>query len=277
MNQTFSVNRFGRLLRMYFIDNRGQLLANIGLLVGGLFVLTVFAYQGIPSGVDNQRYVLFFLLGWPCWYVFTLQQTAVLNQKERAINYLMQPASQLEKILLIWLVSGVCFVIVYVSAFGIFDAIGVSYVNNRDWSPKELNMIKMVGSSLEIQSIFSDKAKNMPSQMWVLTVLLHPFTMAFSLLIRRYTLPVVVVIAFGLIIFGYISNNSLLHTLIGSDVVNSVSPFMQGTATSPTNRYDYRSIDLPQPIGDQIRYVVGSLVVVLLYVMAYFRLKEREV
>ena len=32
MNQTFSLTRFGRLLRKYFTDNRGQLGANLALL-----------------------------------------------------------------------------------------------------------------------------------------------------------------------------------------------------------------------------------------------------
>ncbi len=278
MNQTFSLARFGRLTRKYFTDNRGQLLANIGLLVSGLFVLIVFAYQGSPGAVNDQRYILFFVLGWACWYVFTVQQTAVLNQKERAINYLMQPTSQVEKILLTWLISGIGFVIVYACVFALFDAIGVSYVNNRNWTPEQLDMMRRQGSLFELKSIFGEKSiDNIPRQLWVFTALLHSFTLAFSLLVRRYTLPLVVVIAFAVLIFSYFGNNYLLHTLSGSQTVGSSTPFSDASAISPTTHFEYRRIELPQPIGNQIRYAVGIIAVVLLYVTAYFRLKEREV
>ncbi len=278
MNQTFSLSRFGRLLRNYFTDNRGQLLANLALLVGGLFVSGALAYQGIPAAVSDQRRLLFFLLGWACWYVFTVQQTAAINQKERAINYFMQPASQVEKILLIWLISGVGFVLVYLSVFTLFDTVWVSYVNNRDWSPEQLDMIRHQGNLYELDPIFGDKRMvDTPKQLWVLTALLHPFTMAFSLLVRRYTLPLVVVIAFALLIFSYFGNNFLLHALAGSEKIGSPSPFMDASATSPIDQHQYRRISIAQPVGNQIRYAVGILAVVLLYITAYFRLKEREV
>ena len=279
MNQTFSISRFGRLLRKYFTDNKGQLLANIGLLVGGLFVLTVFAYQASPGSVKDTRFVLFFLLGWPCWYVFTVQQTAVLNQKERAINYLMQPASQIEKTLLIWLISGVGFVLIYTSVFALFDSIGVSYVNNRNWSPEQLDMMRRQGSLFKLTSFFSGISidDDIPKQLWMFTALLHAFTMAFSLLVRRYTLPLVVVITFALLIFGVLGNNYLLHVLTGSDSISSVTPFSNANAKSPVDQYQYRSIDLPQPLGDQLRYLVGATAIILLYITAYVRLKEREV
>ena len=278
MNQTFSVTRFGRLLRKYFTDNRGQLLANIGLLVGGLFVLVLFFYQGSPGSVTNARSALFFILGWPCWYVFTVQQITVLNQKERAMNYLLQPASQFEKIALIWLISGVGFVLVYASVFALFDSVGVWFVNHRDWSPEQIEMIKRQGSLFTLKPFFADvNGPNTPSLLWGFTALLHSFTLAFALFIKRYTLPVVVVIAFALIIFGYLGNNYLLHLLTGSDWISSVSPFMRASAQSPLNQYEYRAISLPQPLSDQLRYTVGIIAVVLLYITAYVRLKEREV
>jgi putative flippase GtrA len=278
MNQTFSISRFGRLLRKYFIDNKGQLLANTGLLVGGLFVLILFAYQASPASVRQTRTILFFVLGWACWYVFTVQQTAVLNQKERAINYLMQPASQVEKILLIWLISGLGFVLVYSAVFALFDSIGISYVNNRDWTPEQLAMMRRQGSLFKLTPFFSGiSLDDMPRQLWVFTGLLHAFALTFSLLVRRYTLPLVVVVAFGLLIFGVLGNNYLLHMLTGSNTISSVTPFAQANAESPVNQYQYRHVELPQPIGNQLRYLVGITAVILLYITAYIRLKEREV
>lgn len=278
MNQTFSIARFGRLLRKYFTDNRGPLLANAGLLIGGLFVASVLAYQGVPGSVTEMRTLLFFVLGWPCWYVFTVQQINVLNQKERAMNYLMQPASQFEKITLIWLISGVGFVLVFIPVFAVFDSMGVWFVNHRDWSPEQITLIKRQGGLFTLKPFFADAhLGNVPVQLWVFTALLHSFTMALALLVRRYTLPLVVVIAFALLIFSYLGNNVLLHSLTGSGWISSIGPFAQATAQSPFNQHDYRTVELPQPLSNQFRYAVGIVAVVLLYITAYVRLKEREV
>ncbi len=278
MNQTFSVARFGRLLRKYFTDNRGHLLANTGLLIGGLFVASVFAYQGWPGSVTETRTVLFFVLGWLSWYVFTVQQINVINQKERAMNYLMQPASQFEKIMLIWLVSGVGFVLVFGAVFTVIDSAGVWFVNHHDWSPDQIAMIKRQGGLFTLKPFFADaNDRNIPVQLWAFTALLHAFTMVFALLIRRYTLPLVAVIAFALLIFSYLGNNFLLHTLTGSGWISSVSPFAQASAQSPVNHYDYRIVELPQPISNQLRYGVGIIAVILLYSTAFVQLKEREV
>ncbi len=170
MNQLFSVARFGRLLRKYFTDNRGQLLANAGLLIGSLFVASVFTYQGSPGSVIEMRTLLFFVLGWPCWYVFTVQQISVLNQKERAMNYLMQPASQFEKILLIWLISGVGFVLVFGLVFTALDSVGIWFVNHRNWSPEQIAMIKRQGGLFKLKPFFADASvRKIPVQLWAFT------------------------------------------------------------------------------------------------------------
>ena len=278
MNQTFSWVRFGRLLYKYFTDNRGQLLANVGLLIGILLIADVFSYQGWPGAVTNMRALVFFLVGWPCWYVFTVQQINVLNQRERAMNFLLQPASQFEKIALIWLVSGLGFAVVYGLTFTLFDSIGTWIVNHRDWSPKQLDVIRRQGGMFELKPFLVDaNTNNVPAQLWAFTTLLHSFTLAFALFVRRYTLPVVVVIAFGIITFGYLGNNYLLHLLTGSDWISSVSPFEKAAAQSPLNQYSYRTLELPQPLSDQLRYTVGIIAICLLYITAFVRLKEREV
>lgn len=278
MNQTFSVSRFGRLLRKYFTDNRGQLLANLGLLIGCLLVLGINCYTSLPVQVKNIRSVVFFALGWPCWYIFTVQQIAGINQKERAINYLMQPASQFEKIALIWLISGLGFIVVYVGLFFLADTIGVAFVNNRHWSPDKLVEIRERGNMLNVEPFFNNiTMRDIPTSSWVFTALLHSFTLAFALLIRRYTLPLVVIVAFGLLFSGLFINNFLLQNLTGSTSIRSGLPFAEAIVKSPIHQYQYREVNLPQEITSQLRYLVGITAIVLLYITAYVRLKEREV
>ena len=275
MNQVFSPSRFGRLLRKYFTDNRGQLLANLALLAGGLATASFIFYLDPPQSVNYIRPILFFMVGWGTWYVFIWQQTEALNQRERAITYLMQPASKLEKIVLTWLVSGVGFLVVYLLLFTALDAVGVAWVNNKQWAPGQLREI----SSYQLVPWYQSKAfSGLASLLLVWSGLLHPFAMAFCLTFRRYALPLVAVLAFVLVMGGFLANSAILGQLLGveSGSVNNAFPFSNFWIRSPLNR-EFRQVDLPQPIGNQIRYSVGTVAVVLLYVTAYFRLKEREV
>lgn len=274
MNQTFSITRFGRLARKYFTDNQGQLLANVAVLIAGLIILATVVYTGkYPQAVERTRQIPFFFIGWSAWYVFTWQQTETLNQKERAITYLLQPASRLEKIVLIWLLSGLGFLLVYILVFTVIDGVGLSYVNHLKWTPAQQ---KVVGSYQLVSWYKSDEFFKVPLMIWVLSALLHPFALAFLLFMRRFTLPLVAVLAFCLYIGGMFLNSLILSRLTGSDSASYVIPFSSFWAQPPTGQSFYRTIGLPQPLGNQFRYGVGIVVVVLLYVTAYFRLNERE-
>ncbi|MCX6214912.1 hypothetical protein [Spirosoma sp.] len=266
MNQTFSISRFGRLLRKYFIDNRGQLLTNLALLLVILITVALLLYRGNPVAVERNRAIPFFFIGWAAWYVFIWQQTEALNHKERAMTYLMQPASQLEKIVLIWLVSGVGFVVVYGLLFGLVDAAGVQYVNSKEWP---------IGTPI-LKSYYAFDGY-IPTQLWVFSALLHPVALAFLLVVRRYSLPLVAVLTFLLLFIGVIVNTLIIRSVIDLGEGNMAGPFDRIGVPSPINEKQYRMLDIPQPIGDQIRYAVGILAVVILYITAYFRLKEREV
>lgn len=277
MNQIFSLPRFGRLLRKYFTDNRGQLLAGLALLIGLMLALTVMFYSSLPFAVDRNRAIPGLFLGWAAWYIFTWQQTDLLNHKERALNYLLQPASQLEKFLLLWLVSGVGFLAVYSLLFTIVDSLGVSYVNGRQWTPYQLAQIKMAGGIMSIKPFYQSDNFWPPAQILVLTGLLHPFSIAFLLFVKRYSLLLVGVLIIVLLAAGYFLNSYLLHWLLNTSEPLSAMPFESVGVDAPTSVGVSRKIGPPQPLGNQLRYVVGITAVVLLYITAYFRLKEREV
>ncbi len=275
MNQTFLFTRFGRLLHKYFTDNRNALLANLGLLISVLIVTAVLVYSAkYPQAVDHNRPIPFIFIGWAAWYVFTWQQTAVLNRREQAITYLLLPASQLEKILLVWLVSGVGFLFAYLLMFTIIDEVGVSYVNHIQWTPEQQ---KIVGTYQLTSWYKSSQFLRMPLMIWGLSALLHPFALAFSLTIRKFTLPLVAVLAFVLFIGGMFFNSAVLRGLTGSASASYIVPFSNFWSNPPTGESFYRPVDVPQPIRNQIRYLVSILVITLLYITAYFRLKEREV
>lgn len=274
MNQTFSWSRFSRLLRTYLSDNRGALLVNFLLLSGILVVFSLIFYRSYPDDVDRNRYLVYFLIGWAAWFVFTGQQVAALNEKEQAIMYLLRPASLLEKYLLIFLISGIGFLVVYLLLFTLVDASGISYVNHRNWTPDQLQQIRLMGGRLHVEPFYvSDMLGRTPKAVWAFSLLLHPITLAFTLLIRRFTLPLVAVVVIALAVIGTVGNDYFVNGLFGGVDVQGL-PFSDSTVLRNNN---YRQIELPQPLGNQIRYTVEIIVVVLLYITAYFRIKEREV
>lgn len=279
MNQTFSLSRFGRLLRKYFSDNRGQLLAGLALLIGSILALAVLFYSSLPFAVDRNRAIHCFFVGLTAWYIFTWQQTDVLNHKERALNYLLQPASRLEKFILLWLVSGLGFLVIYTLLFTVIDSLGVAYVNGRQWTPYQLAQIKMMGNVLSLKPFYQSDNFWPPAQILVLTGLLHPFSIAFLLFVKRYSLPLVGVLIIVLLAAGYFLNSYVLHWLLNTPERLSAMPFESVGVDAPTSVGIgiSRKIPPPQPIGNQLRYAVGIIAVVLLYITAYFRLKEREV
>lgn len=266
MNQTFSLSRFGRLVRKYFVDHKGQLLTNLAFLLVVLTVSALIFYNANPLAVARNRGFPFFFVGFAAWYVFIWQQIDVLNHKERAMTYLMQPASSLEKIGLIWLVSGLGFLVVYFSLFSLIDTVGVQYVNSQEWP-----------NGTPVLSPFFAFDGFIPPELWVFTVLIHPVALVGLLLVRRYGFPAVAVLAFVLLFIGFMMNSFIVSNMIALKGESSIIPFGRLGVVSPTNSNEYRFIDLPQPIGNQLRFGVGILAIGLLYVAAYFKLKEREV
>ncbi|MBD2701280.1 hypothetical protein IC229_11575 [Spirosoma sp. BT702] len=277
MNQTFSFTRFTRILRKYFTDNRGQLLANLGLLIGVLVAVTIFLYRSYPREIDDMRYKIMLVVGWGGWYIFIMQQITALNEKQRAINYLMQPASALEKITLLWLISGVGFLVVFFAVYTLIDAIGIGFVNNRNWTPEQLNQIRRIGGLLELKPWYASKALvNIPVTIWVFTAIFHAVYMMLSFMLRRYTIALGVVLTLAIAIFTTLLNTSLIEFFTGNSTIRTAGLFSPVLLESP-DQTSWRLLDLPQPIGNQIRYLVAGLVAVLSYITAYVGLKEREV
>ncbi len=277
MNQTFSLSRFGRLLRTYFVENRNALLANVAVLFVVLIAFSSIVYRQYPVSVANSRYNVLFIVGGAAWYIFTVQQVAVLNEKEKAITYLLRPASLIEKWLQLVVVSGLFYLIVCLSLFTIIDSIGVWFVNHRNWKPEELKSIREdYGSLLTIDSYLNWRdIGELPRSFWLSAALIHPASLALALLIRRYTLPLLPVIAFAFVFALTFFNRQLLQGLFSDQV--SVSLEIFGNAFVEKINGPWRMVRIPKPAGDMIRYGVGVSAVLLLYVTAFFRLKEREV
>gem|GEM_PF-2360453 len=277
MNQTFSSARFGRLLRKFFRDNGWSLVSMVGVLFVILAVsLSLMVYKNPPNSVESSRLVGFLGLSLVLWPLFTHQIAADYNNRDQALSTLMLPASLFEKWLVLWVVSGLGFVLCFFSFFTLIDAIGTYYVNHRDWPQATLDYFTQRHISRTIDRVDFTELRKTP--IWAVWLMLHPFTLAATLLFRKYTLAIGVFV--GILLFGavFTLNQYYVQLMLDESVtVNNVFPFagfgvMKETASGP-----FHYLTLPQPIGNIIRWTVGIAAVGLLYAVAYFRLKEREV
>lgn len=277
MNQTFSAARFGRLLRKFLRDNGWGLLSMVGVLFVILAVsMSFMVYKNPPNSVEGSRLIGFLALSLVLWPLFTHQIAADYNNREQALTALMLPASLFEKWLLLWVVTGLGFVLCFFSFFWLIDAVGTYYVNHREWPQVTLDYFKQRHISRTIDRV--DFTELIKTPIWAVWLLLHPFTLAATLLFRKYTLAIGVFV--GVLIFGAVFslNESYIQLMLGESVeVVNAFPFtgfwvMKETASGPSHL-----LALPQPISNIIRWSVGVAAVVILYAVAYFRLKEREV
>ena len=275
MNQTFSSARFGRLMRKYWQDDRVGLTAALGTLFATQAATMCFiGYSSYPDSVQANRAGGFLSLSLMIWPLFTVAIASVYNKRAQGLSLIMLPASVFEKWLQLWLVSGVLFMVCFIGFFFLIDVFGTYYINHKTWSAEELDYLSRNNISRTIDRF--NYADLLRTPIWAVWVLLHPFALAATLLFKKY--PLVVGVFVGLALFGgslYL-NSQLLKGIFDSASSFQAFPFTEVWAHNKLSGQG-RSLILPQPIGDLIRWGVGIAAVGLLYAVAYFRLKEREI
>jgi hypothetical protein len=131
MNPTFDLSRWGLLVRQHWIENKKRYLLSMAALAGVLFMW--FFYMCLVDEVNPmdamiQRGTYLFLISISgCFYAS--QFFRELGSRSKAINYLLLPASSLEKLLVSILYSIVLFFIVFTAIFYLVDVIVIALVN----------------------------------------------------------------------------------------------------------------------------------------------------
>ncbi|RAJ92281.1 hypothetical protein LX87_05250 [Larkinella arboricola] len=133
MNQTFSINRLGLLLKLHLIEHLKSYLLGAGLLFGLLLALLLPNATRISvfsTNVYQNHALLFgvFFCGASAWFASELFR--VVSGPLRGIPYLMLPASQLEKFLEAFLML-LLFVPIFLGVFYTAEGICFSIINAR--------------------------------------------------------------------------------------------------------------------------------------------------
>ncbi|MEJ2883333.1 hypothetical protein [Pedobacter sp. GR22-6] len=258
MNNVFNANRFTQLFIRHTLVYYKAYLMSFVVLMGVLSLIMGYVFYLNKGNVNPAAqfvyFVTFLFLGGS---IFTSTIFVELNDKRRAIPYLMLPASNFEKFLLSWIYSFLIFQLFYIVGFCLIDAM-------------LLGMAKPIPRELEIMP--SSGQEPLPYLLaFTAFMLLHAISFFGAVFFRKMHFIRTAFILFGLLMILMVLNGFFLELLIGVDIT-SAEPFgslsfMQG---------DQR-LELPSVAIVNMRYYLMGALAFLLWTATYFKLKEQEV
>ncbi len=257
MNKTFNANRFGRLFYKHTTEHYKGYLMALSVLVGVMVLGGSFIVYMMEMPIDkNFQTVIFMIFLLLAGTIFTSTIFAELGEKKKAIAWLMLPASHFEKFLVAWIYSFLAFIVIYTICFYSITLFA-------------LTIKQFPGKPPMIFSVFEQPVPFL----FITYAFLHGFTICGAVWFEKLHFiktGFVFFIALALLIFF---NKLLLDNMLGINVEAS-PPFsnmriiVDGTVS---NLNVTKSQSVPYVI-----YLVSVLAVVF-WIAAYYRLKEKQV
>ena len=258
MNNFFSLKRFRRLFIKQTAEHYRTYLMSVGVLAGVMLLGGSFLFFVIPEPPDaGMQTAMFVILMLIAGTIFTSTIFSDYGDKSKAISSLTLPATAFEKFLVGWLYSYPIFMIVYTA---VFYLVLIGLGSMRHWS---------VGQHFDILSLHQD----ILSMVLVMFSILHAISIFGAVLFKKLHF-----IKTGFAFFiGYafimIANTLFLKAVTGLNVIKFAMPY--GYLNFDVGS-KYYSIYVKNSIS--LGVIITLLVVALLiWVAAYFRLKEKQV
>lgn len=259
MNQTFNIERFAKLFKKHAVENYKTYLMSAGVLTGILFLvmgINAYANNGyLPLGSQTGYFISGLLLGGS---IFTSLIFADLGNKKEAIPALTLPASAFEKYLVSWIVSFLIFQIIFIGIFYFVTAIIMSIGNSN---PIRENLFL---------NIFSKEQKAYYA--FIIYAILHAIIFFGAIYFEKlHFIKTAFTFFIGVFLLGLI-NRPILSSMFNQSV-NGTSLF---SPVNISNGKDAFQIQAPD-VKSQTEGIIVGLVVVILWISAYYKLKEKEV
>jgi hypothetical protein len=270
MNQFFSFKRFSLLVFKHWADNKKRyvlsVIAFIGLMITW-FVFTMLVDSDNPMDKGMQLITFCFSL-FAVGSFYASQYFRDLGSRAKGINFLLVPASAFEKILCCLLYTVVLFFVVFIAAFYVADILMVTIVKS---------FVATDAPGRGLLNIFD--ATNLPFEGGsTINVLLIFFAIQSAFLLGSV----------------YFEKYSFIKTIISGFVVFFVifcflfflydlmpkGGFADGYLTSyriDNNGKDDYLVTIPRWIGQILYYALMYGIAPFLWIVTYYRLKEKQV
>lgn len=258
MNNFFSLRRFGWLFLKHTREHIRTYLMSLFVLLGVLVLAGFFFFFVLPeppdTGFQEASYaIMLFLAG----TIFTSTVFQDFGDRTRAIPALTLPASGFEKFLVGWLYSYVIFILVYTGVFYLALS-GLVAAKNSD-TGKHFPLFSPWEPDIILAFVFFS--------------VLHAVALFGSAFFRKLHFIKTGFIFFIVLVVTVVSNSIFLKAITGLPIVKMAIPF--GFAHFFINEKDYSVGVMGR--GPLIDMGTLMLAAVLLWVAAYFKLKEKQV
>lgn len=283
MNQVFDFNRFVLLVSKHWSENRRKYLLGMGAIAGLLFFWYSFLLlveQNSSIAVDIQAATYFVGLAFGgCLYGSVLFNE--LSSGPKAMNYLSFPASHLEKLLCGLLYGVVFFFLTYTVIFYLVDfamvTVGNSIAADQGNPGPVVNAAKVVNvfESKEKGLVASDEPPNP----------LRIFLLSYIAIQSAYILGSIYFAKFSFIKTTIaLACLALIITFFLAKVLEPIMPDPGGYSGLTSYRVytdstygTMKEVALPGWINDLLTTILKYAFAPLLWLVTYFRFKEKEV
>ena len=276
MNQTFDFRRFSLLVGKHWADNRKKYMLSIVafmslILIWYVFIMLTDPLDPLAEGLQHVTYYFSLFLVGP---FYASQFFKDLSSRSKGINYLMVPASTLEKTLCSIFYVVILFVVVFTVAFYLVNIITVGLANlvHPDYSGVARNGIVHKAHISNILRI-PGNPRNMAQYFFLLFFAVQSVAFLGSIYFPKYsyikTAISITIVCLVIALVGFYFT-SFFMPRGGFNELSSYRVFSEdGNET--------RVIQLPAWIGKVLKFLFFYAFPPIFWVTTYFRLKEKEV
>lgn len=249
------------LFKKHTLENYHTYLMSVAVLAGIMLLslgLSSYGNGYLSQSVQFGFFVAFLLLA-GC--IFTSMIFTDLGDKKKAIPALTLPASSFEKYFVGWLYSFVIFQVLYVALFYLIATIVVQFghpsIPQRDNS---------------VINLFTNDFRPHPYYAFIIYTFLHSITFLGAIYFEKmHFIKTAFAFFIGAFILGLI-NKPIMDSMI-KEIINGVTIFGPVIITNDKQNWIIRQTSLQDYKGA----IVLGLVVLVLWISAYYKLKEKEV
>lgn len=268
MTTTFSFPRLLQLIRKQWFENARLYLFSSLALLGLLGV--VFTFWITTSGThftEDTPYLIFIFGIFISGGVFASMAFNMLGEKPKATYWLSFPASHLEKLITVIFYSTIVFFLIFCACFFVVKSAADLYINNLVLSDPSRYSYKLIKFSGSFGEVFAGAMYGFFA--------VQAFYLMGSIYFPRYSFVITTFIG-ALIIFLFVYYISKLNwdgnfMWEGTRVISMV----------PVNEdplsITYRSYELSPFVSNVLKFSVKYIWAPVFWVVAWFRLKEKQV
>jgi len=272
MNQFFSFQRFSLLVLKHWADNKKRYLLSVIAFIGLLIAWFIFAMlvdSTIPLSKELQMITYFFAL-FVVGSFYANQYFRDLGSRAKGINFLLVPASAFEKILCSLLYTVILFFIVFTAAFYVVDMLMVVLSNrffNTDIANREVGLLNVFEAArLPIEG---EAGVNI---LLIFFAIQSAFLLG-SVYFQKYSFIKTIISGFVIFFIVFCFVFFIYDLMPEGEYTNG---FFRSYHIQTTGKDDYL-VTIPSWPGQLLYYMVMYGVAPFLWIVTYFRLKEKQV